>query len=298
MKRRQGDISSYFTKKKTRESDQEECENQGECSQANIDQNSQGQTSAHGLPDAQRERTDKDDESDHAESDDSCSYSSCSSSSSNRNSPVHPTFATLKGPQDISQTRAAGPVQPVLKTFPHTQHGHENSLDPPLITTLCPLSLANSTLLESPRKEPDQTRKDAKREKSSAGNRRGPDPQVGQQLTLLFFSQAEKQKLQTIKDLLQTIKDLLQTIEDLLKSRTLNPGEKKKVVSKFIKALDSLKRKFLLERDEHLLLHQQGLDAGVFDPEQELEGLLFSVSRDGRAEGADAGGGAHLESFP
>ncbi|XP_057188949.1 uncharacterized protein LOC130553809 isoform X1 [Triplophysa rosa] len=69
--------------------------------------------------DAQKERTDPGD--DDAESDDS--YSSSSSSNSNRNLPVQTTFATPKGPQDISQTRAAGPAQPILKTFPRTQHG-------------------------------------------------------------------------------------------------------------------------------------------------------------------------------
>ena len=55
MKRRQGDISNYFTKKKiSRQSadDQQECESsQAECSQAaNTGQHLQGQTSPHGPP--------------------------------------------------------------------------------------------------------------------------------------------------------------------------------------------------------------------------------------------------------
>ncbi|KAG8013673.1 hypothetical protein GBF38_022153, partial [Nibea albiflora] len=95
MKRRQGDISNFFCKKTIRESAGDQ--SQAECSsQSEQAENFQGQTSIHGPPDAQRERTEPDDA---AESDDSYSSSSShSSSTSNKNLPVT-TFATPKGPQ-------------------------------------------------------------------------------------------------------------------------------------------------------------------------------------------------------
>uniref|UniRef100_UPI0037E754DA microtubule organization protein AKNA n=1 Tax=Semicossyphus pulcher TaxID=241346 RepID=UPI0037E754DA len=98
---------------------------------------------------------------------------------------------------------------------------------------------------------------------SPASSTRSPGPQVGQQLAKILYSQAD-QFLQQ-----------LQTFDDLLNSRKLKLCELKKGVSQLSEGLNSLERGYLLARDEHKLLQQQGADIGHFDPERELEGLIF-----------------------
>ncbi|XP_073333494.1 microtubule organization protein AKNA [Pagrus major] len=99
---------------------------------------------------------------------------------------------------------------------------------------------------------------------SSAGaSARSPVPQVGQQLAMILYIQADKFLQQ------------LQTFEDLLKCKKLKPLEEVKGVSQLAEGLDSLERGYLLARDEHKILQQQGAEISHFDPERELEGLIF-----------------------
>ncbi|XP_041825064.1 microtubule organization protein AKNA isoform X2 [Melanotaenia boesemani] len=92
---------------------------------------------------------------------------------------------------------------------------------------------------------------------------RSPGPQLGQQLTNILFSQTDKFLQQ------------LQTFEDLIKSGKLKPLEKVKGLSQLAKGLNSLERGYLLAQDEHKLLQQRGVETCRFDPERELEGLIF-----------------------
>ncbi|XP_036972922.1 microtubule organization protein AKNA isoform X4 [Acanthopagrus latus] len=99
---------------------------------------------------------------------------------------------------------------------------------------------------------------------SSAGpSTRSPVPQVGQQLAVILYIQTDKFLQQ------------LQTFEDLLKCKKLKPLEEVKGVSQLTEGLDSLERGYLLARDQHKLLQQQGAEISHFDPERELEGLIF-----------------------
>ncbi|XP_070781121.1 microtubule organization protein AKNA [Enoplosus armatus] len=92
---------------------------------------------------------------------------------------------------------------------------------------------------------------------------RSPYPQVGQQLAKILYSQADKFLQQ------------LQTFEDLLKSKKLKPFEQMKGLSQLAEGLDSLESGYLLARDEYKLLQQRGAEVSLFDPERELEGLIF-----------------------
>ncbi|XP_047425176.1 microtubule organization protein AKNA isoform X2 [Mugil cephalus] len=97
----------------------------------------------------------------------------------------------------------------------------------------------------------------------SSPSTRSPDPQLGQQLADILFSQTDKFFQQ------------LQTFEDLLKSKKLQPSEQIKGLTQLAEGLDSLERGYLLARDEHKLLQQRGVDVSHFDPDRELEGLIF-----------------------
>uniref|UniRef100_UPI003AAF70CC uncharacterized protein akna n=1 Tax=Centroberyx gerrardi TaxID=166262 RepID=UPI003AAF70CC len=94
---------------------------------------------------------------------------------------------------------------------------------------------------------------------TSISSRRSLGPQVGQQLTRTLSKQADK--------FLQQV----QTFEDLLKSGKLKPFEQMKGLSQLVQGLDSLERGYLLARDEHRL----AAEIGPFDPNRELEGLIF-----------------------
>ncbi|XP_071321830.1 microtubule organization protein AKNA isoform X2 [Trachinotus anak] len=87
--------------------------------------------------------------------------------------------------------------------------------------------------------------------------------QVGQQLAKILYSQADKFFQQ------------LQTFEDLLKRGKLKPFEQMKGLSQLTEGLNSLERGYLLARDEHKLLQQRGAEISHFDPERELEGLIY-----------------------
>eukprot|EP00064_Thunnus_orientalis_P007424 superscaffoldBa00000824_g7444 len=118
----------------------------------------------------------------------------------------------------------------------------------------------NSASLHPDRHSPHQ-RSSAARPSSSASisSTRSPGPQVGQQLTKILYNQADKFLQQ------------LQTFEDRLNSEKLKPFEQMKLVQ----GLDSLERGYLLARDEHKLLQQRGAEISHFDPERELDGLIF-----------------------
>ncbi|XP_034752772.1 microtubule organization protein AKNA isoform X2 [Etheostoma cragini] len=92
---------------------------------------------------------------------------------------------------------------------------------------------------------------------------RSPDHQVGQQLANILYNQADKFLHQ------------LQTFEDLLKGKKLKPFEQMTGLSQLAQGLNSLERGYLLARDEHKLLLHRGEELAHFDPERELEGLIF-----------------------
>ncbi|XP_063334942.1 microtubule organization protein AKNA isoform X3 [Pelmatolapia mariae] len=98
---------------------------------------------------------------------------------------------------------------------------------------------------------------------SSATGPTEPDSKLGQQLANILFSQAE------------TFLQQLQTFEDLLKSKKLQPFEQTEGMAQLAEGLESLERGYLLARDEHKLLQQRGIEISQFDPERELEGLIF-----------------------
>ncbi|XP_044030881.1 microtubule organization protein AKNA isoform X2 [Siniperca chuatsi] len=101
------------------------------------------------------------------------------------------------------------------------------------------------------------------RSSSACPSTRSPDPQVGQQLAKILYNQADKFLQQ------------LQRFEDLLKNEKLKPFDQMKGLSQLAQGLDSLERGYLLVRDEQKLLQQQGAEISLFDPERELEGLIF-----------------------
>ncbi|XP_008304145.1 AT-hook-containing transcription factor [Stegastes partitus] len=92
---------------------------------------------------------------------------------------------------------------------------------------------------------------------------RSPVPQLGQQLASILFIQTDKFLQQ------------LQTFEHLLKSEKLKPFEQIEGLAQLSEGLDSLERGYLLARDEHKVLQQRGVEISPFDPERELEGLIF-----------------------
>ncbi|KAM4634127.1 microtubule organization protein AKNA [Polymixia lowei] len=98
---------------------------------------------------------------------------------------------------------------------------------------------------------------------ASSSSRRSLGPQQGQMVTRTLSKQAHKFRQQ------------VQTFEDLLKSGKLKPPEQKKGLSQLVQGLDCLERGFLLARDEHRLLQHRGAETGSFDPNRELEGLIF-----------------------
>ncbi|KAK2818897.1 hypothetical protein Q5P01_024458 [Channa striata] len=88
--------------------------------------------------------------------------------------------------------------------------------------------------------------------------------QVGEQLDKVLLSQAN--------NFLQQ----LQNYGDNLKRAKLKPFEQIKGLSQLAEGLDSLERGYLLARDEHRRLQQQqGTRISKFDPERELEGLIY-----------------------
>ncbi|XP_067339857.1 microtubule organization protein AKNA isoform X3 [Channa argus] len=88
--------------------------------------------------------------------------------------------------------------------------------------------------------------------------------QMGEQLDKVLFNQAN--------NFLQQ----LQMYRDNLKRGRLKPFEQIKGLSQLAKGLDSLERGYLLARDEHRRLQQQqATKISKFDPERELEGLIF-----------------------
>ncbi|XP_029941441.1 microtubule organization protein AKNA [Salarias fasciatus] len=91
----------------------------------------------------------------------------------------------------------------------------------------------------------------------------GSAPSTSQQLAAVLFSQADRFLQQ------------LQTLENLLRSGKLKPLEEVTSLSHLAEGLDSLERGYLLARDEHRLLQQPGAELSRFDPERELEGLIF-----------------------
>ncbi|XP_056874750.1 microtubule organization protein AKNA isoform X4 [Takifugu flavidus] len=66
----------------------------------------------------------------------------------------------------------------------------------------------------------------------------------------------------------------LQTFEDLLNCRKLKPDEQRKELSQLFEGLRSLESSFLLAKDEHKLLKKEE-ENSHFDPDRELEGLIF-----------------------
>nr|XP_020470799.1 AT-hook-containing transcription factor [Monopterus albus] len=88
--------------------------------------------------------------------------------------------------------------------------------------------------------------------------------QLGQELDRILYSQAGR--------LLQQ----LQTFRDLLQREKLKPFVQMKGLSQLAEELDSLERGYLLARDANKRLQkQQGAKFGHFDPERELEGLIY-----------------------
>ncbi|XP_029371322.1 AT-hook-containing transcription factor isoform X2 [Echeneis naucrates] len=81
-----------------------------------------------------------------------------------------------------------------------------------------------------------------------------------QQLSKILYNEADNflQQLQTFKDFLK-----------------LKPYEKIKSFSQLVEALNSLERGYLLASNEHKLLQQRGAEINHFDPERELEGLIY-----------------------
>ncbi|XP_040929005.1 microtubule organization protein AKNA isoform X3 [Betta splendens] len=67
----------------------------------------------------------------------------------------------------------------------------------------------------------------------------------------------------------------LQAYQDILSGKKLKPHEQMRDLSKLVKALDSLERGYLLAKDDHKLLHQEGTKVNHFDPERKLEGLIY-----------------------
>ncbi|CAK6965109.1 microtubule organization protein AKNA [Scomber scombrus] len=122
----------------------------------------------------------------------------------------------------------------------------------------------NSATLHPNGHSPNQ-RSSAARPSSSASvsSSRSPVPQVGQQLAKILYNQADKFLQQ------------LQTFEDFLNSKKLKPFEQMKGLSQLAQGLDSLERGYLLARDEHKHLQQRGAEISNFDPERELDGLIF-----------------------
>ncbi|XP_029921161.1 microtubule organization protein AKNA [Myripristis murdjan] len=112
---------------------------------------------------------------------------------------------------------------------------------------------------------PSAHQRDASRPSSTASitPRRSLGPQVGQHLTRTLSKQAEKFFQQ------------VQTFESLLKSGKLKPSEQMKGLSQLVQGLDSLERAYLIARDEHRVLEHRGAEDGPFDPNRELEGLIF-----------------------
>ncbi|XP_060916647.1 microtubule organization protein AKNA isoform X1 [Labrus mixtus] len=102
-----------------------------------------------------------------------------------------------------------------------------------------------------------------RRSPSACPSTSSPGPQLGQQLANILYSQAEKFIQQ------------LQTFEDLLKTKQLKSVKQMEGVSQLAEGLDSLERGYLMARDEHKVLLQQGAEIGHFDSERELEGLIF-----------------------
>ncbi|XP_026196336.1 microtubule organization protein AKNA isoform X2 [Anabas testudineus] len=87
----------------------------------------------------------------------------------------------------------------------------------------------------------------------------------GEKLDKILYNQADKFLQQ------------LHTYQDILKREKPKPSEQMKGLSQLAEGLDSLERGYLLARDEHKRLQrqQQGTKISHFDPERELEGLIY-----------------------
>ncbi|XP_022046705.1 microtubule organization protein AKNA isoform X2 [Acanthochromis polyacanthus] len=116
--------------------------------------------------------------------------------------------------------------------------------------------------IKSPSLHPDEHSSHQGSSAACASPRR-PVPDLGQQLASVIFSQTDKFLQQ------------LQTFEHLLKSEKLKPVEQMKGLTQLSEGLDSLEKGYLLARDEHKVLQQRGIKISNFDPERELEGLIF-----------------------
>ncbi|XP_028274468.1 AT-hook-containing transcription factor [Parambassis ranga] len=92
---------------------------------------------------------------------------------------------------------------------------------------------------------------------------RSTGPQLEQQLTNILINQTERFLQQ------------MQTFEDLLKSGKLKPFQQEEGLSELTQGLKSLERGYLLTKDDYKLLQQQGVEISDFDPERELDELIF-----------------------
>ncbi|KAM3874409.1 microtubule organization protein AKNA [Diretmus argenteus] len=98
---------------------------------------------------------------------------------------------------------------------------------------------------------------------ASISSSRSSGLQTGQQVTRTLSEQANKFLWQ------------VQTFEDLLKSRKLKPFEAMTGLTQLVQGLDSLERSYLAVKEEHGLLQHRGAEKSPFDPDRELEGLIF-----------------------
>ncbi|XP_068609204.1 microtubule organization protein AKNA [Brachionichthys hirsutus] len=90
-----------------------------------------------------------------------------------------------------------------------------------------------------------------------------PDPRAVLQPDRILYDQADHFLQQ------------LQTFEDLLQNEALRPVQQVKGVSQLAEELDSLENGYLLARDEQKLRQQREAGTNRFDPERELEALIF-----------------------
>ncbi|XP_076016133.1 uncharacterized protein akna isoform X2 [Genypterus blacodes] len=98
---------------------------------------------------------------------------------------------------------------------------------------------------------------------TSSSSRRSLCSQVGQQLTKTLCRQADRFLQQ------------LQTFEDLLKSGKLKALDQMKGFSRLVEGLDALETGYLMMRDQHRLLQHPEEENSCFDPDRELEELIF-----------------------
>ncbi|XP_030005907.1 microtubule organization protein AKNA-like isoform X2 [Sphaeramia orbicularis] len=98
---------------------------------------------------------------------------------------------------------------------------------------------------------------------ASVSSTTGLNPSTGRRITELLSRQSD--------GFLQQ----LQGFDELRKSGKLQPQEQMKGLSQLLQVLDSLERSYLLAKDEHKVLQQHGAESSRFDPERDLEALIF-----------------------